>query len=291
MSILRMFFAGLLVFSAACRGDRHGTEQPVAQVYDMYLMPSDIKNIVSDAATPEDSARIASSYIETWAKTQLLYHEAATDAQLDLDDIERRVMEYKYQLITHAFLQQYISRNLDTVVTDAQIRQYYDANKANFELKQNIVKGIVLKINDNTPDKSKPLLWLRSRNPADWEQLRSYAFSFTESPIVSDTTWIPLADLIRNTPLRNVIKNEVQFLATQSYATATDGEDYYMLKIFDYKIADQTSPLEFVREQIRDILLNQRKMALQHQLEVSLLEKARKSNNYKIATRPTNSAD
>lgn len=278
----KVFLAGICIGLTACGMSQTEAEQPIAQVYGTYLMPADIQSIVSEAATPEDSARIANSYVEAWAKTQLLYHEAVTNADLNLDEIERRVLEYKYQLITHAFLQQYIGKNLDTIITDQQIRDYYEANKANFELKQNIVKGVLFKISDQTPDKAKAYGWLRSRNPADWEQLRSYAFSYTQSPVISDTTWIPLADLIRNTPIRNEIKNEVQFLATQYYATATDGEDFYMLRVFEYKMADQTSPIEFVKEQIRDILFNQRKMALQHQLEVSLLEKARKSSNYKI---------
>jgi len=284
MTKRKVFLVSISIFFAACNNGQTEAEQPIAQVYDTYLMPADIKNIVSEAATPEDSARIVNSYVQTWAKTQLLYHEAVTNANLDLNEIERRVLEYKYQLITHAFLQQYIEKNLDTTVTQQQIQEYYQANKANFELKQNIVKGIVLKITDSTPDKAKAYAWLRSKNPDDWEQLRSYAFSYTQNPVVSDTTWITLADLIGNTPLRNEIKNEVQFLATQHYATATDGEELYMLKIFAYKMADQTSPIEFVKDQIRDILLNQRKIALQHQLEVSLLEKARKSNNYKIPT-------
>jgi hypothetical protein len=284
MTKRKVFLVSISIFFAACNNGQTEAEQPIAQVYDTYLMPADIKNIVSEAATPEDSARIVNSYVQTWAKTQLLYHEAVTNANLDLNEIEQRVLEYKYQLITHAFLQQYIEKNLDTTVTQQQIQEYYQANKANFELKQNIVKGIVLKITDSTPDKAKAYAWLRSKNPDDWEKLRSYAFSYTQNPVVSDTTWITLADLIGNTPLRNEIKNEVQFLATQHYATATDGEELYMLKIFAYKMADQTSPIEFVKDQIRDILLNQRKIALQHQLEVSLLEKARKSNNYKIPT-------
>ncbi|MCS7018760.1 MAG: peptidylprolyl isomerase [Cytophagales bacterium] len=269
----------------ACSNPSQESQPPIAQVYDAYLMPADVKNMVGADATPQDSARIVSNYVESWAKMQLLYHEAVTNAELDLNEIERRVLEYKYQLITHAFLQQYINKNLDTVVTEQQIRDYYEANKSNFELKENIVKGLLLKISDVTPDKAKAYQWLRSQNRSDWEQLRSYAFSYTQNPIISDTTWMPLSALIRNTPLREEIRNEVQFLATRNYASATDGEYLYLLKIFDYKIADQPSPLEFVKETIRDVILNQRKMALQHQLEVSLLEKARRSHNYRIANR------
>jgi hypothetical protein len=278
----RVFLAGILIGLTACGISQTEAQQPIAQVYDTYLMPADIRSIVSDATTPEDSTRIVNSYVQTWAKTQLLYHEAVTNADLNLDEIEQRVLEYKYQLITHAFLQQYIAKNLDTVVTVQQIRDYYEANKANFELKQNIVKGVLFKINAQTPDQSKAYGWLRSQNSSDWAQLCSYAFSYTQDPVISDTTWIPLSDLIRNTPIRNEIRNEVQFLATQRYAIAAEGDDIYMLRIFEYKMADQISPIEFVTEQIRDILLNQRKMSLQHQLEVSLLEKAKKSGNYKI---------
>lgn len=282
---MKTFFFCIGILATACNGVNNTKEQPIAQVYDARLMPADIKNLVAAGVSSEDSARIVGNYVETWAKTQLLYHEAAASAETDLNDIERRVSEYRYQLIAHAFLQQYINKNLDTVVTERQIREYYEANKANFELKKNIVKGLLLKISDLTPDKAKAYQWLRSQNRDDWEQLRSYALSYTQNPVISDTVWIPLADLIRNTPLQEVIKNEVQFLATRNYASATDGEYLYMLKIFDYKIADQTSPLDFVRESIRDIILNQRKMALQHQLEVSLLEKARRTDNYRVPAR------
>lgn len=282
---MKTFFFCIGILATACNGVNNTKEQPIAQVYDARLMPADIKNLVAAGVSSEDSARIVGNYVETWAKTQLLYHEAAASAETDLNDIERRVSEYRYQLIAHAFLQQYINKNLDTVVTERQIREYYEANKANFELKKNIVKGLLLKISDLTPDKAKAYQWLRSQNRDDWEQLRSYALSYTQNPVISDTVWIPLADLIRNTPLQEVIKNEVQFLATRNYASATDREYLYMLKIFDYKIADQTSPLDFVRESIRDIILNQRKMALQHQLEVSLLEKARRTDNYRVPAR------
>lgn len=284
-ALQKPMLVSLLLSTAACVGNfESGKEEPIARVYDTYLMPSEIKSVTAGAATPEDSAQIARHYVESWVKIQLLYHEAVAHAKIDLNEIERRTKEYKYQLITHAFLQQYISERLDTVVTEQQIRQYYQTNKANFELKQNIVKGILFKLSDNAPDKAKALGWLKSRYPDDGEQLRSYALNYTENPLISDTTWIPFSELVANTPFQEQIKNEVQFLATQHYAIASDGNYLYMLKILEYKIADQISPLEFVKDQIREIILNQRKMTLQRQLEISLLEKARKSGNYQLAT-------
>ena len=59
-------------------------------------------------------------------------------------------------------------------------------------------------------------------------------------------------------------------------------ENLYFLRIKEYKISDQISPLEFVRNDIKQIILNKRKVAIANQLEEEVFEKAKSSNKYEI---------
>ncbi len=60
-------------------------------------------------------------------------------------------------------------------------------------------------------------------------------------------------------------------------------EDYtYYLKILDYKISEETSPLEFVKDQIKHIIVNKRKLALSGKLEDQIYSKALNEKDFEI---------
>ena len=61
-----------------------------------------------------------------------------------------------------------------------------------------------------------------------------------------------------------------------------DSTYLYFLKIQEYKISEEASPLEFVQEEIRNIILNKRKVALAKGLENDIYERAKENEDYKI---------
>jgi len=78
------------------------------------------------------------------------------------------------------------------------------------------------------------------------------------------------------------LENKIQFLRTTRYAEETDSLYLYLLKIDEYKISEEISPLEFVRSDIRNIILNKRKVELAKSLENEVFQNAKENEDYKI---------
>jgi hypothetical protein len=87
--------------------------------------------------------------------------------------------------------------------------------------------------------------------------------------------------LIQSTPLAS-IPNQEQYLKTNKYVETSDQNFEYFLYIKEYKIADQISPLEFVRDDIKEIIVNKRKIELANQLESDIYSEAQTNNDFEI---------
>ena len=98
---------------------------------------------------------------------------------------------------------------------------------------------------------------------------------------LEDTVWLNFDELIQSTPLAS-IPNHEQYLKTNKYVETNDQNFEYFLYINEYKIADQISPLEFVRDDIKEIIVNKRKIALANQLETDIYAEAQTNNDFEI---------
>jgi hypothetical protein len=100
---------------------------------------------------------------------------------------------------------------------------------------------------------------------------------------ISDSTWIIFDDLVRNSPLME-IPNKVQFLKTNPYSETEDDNFMYFLKVNEYRISDNVSPIEFVTDEIKNIILNKRKVELAKKLEDEVYEHALEKKEFEILT-------
>ena len=98
---------------------------------------------------------------------------------------------------------------------------------------------------------------------------------------MEDSIWINFDDIIKNTPLAE-IPNKVQFLRTRKFVESSDDNSKYYLKIDEYKKTDDIAPLEIVRDQIANIIINKRKVELAGNLEKEVYDKAVQTNAFEI---------
>lgn len=263
------------------QGVENNSENLIASVGNSFLFRSDIVNLVGPNTSAEDSTLITERFVKNWIKKELLVQEANSNVRIDLSEIERKVSDYRYTLLSYEYQKLVVERSLDTVVNENEIEAYYNENKANFVLRQNIFRGRFLKVSQEAPKKSSIRRWIKSSRPQDLESLRSYAFQFADNYSLEDSTWIKFDDIIKNSPL-STVSNKVQFLRRNRYVEETDSTYLYLLKIEEYKISEEISPLEFVRDEIRDIILNKRKVLLAKNLENGIYERAKENEDYKI---------
>jgi hypothetical protein len=88
-------------------------------------------------------------------------------------------------------------------------------------------------------------------------------------------------ELVRNSPLAE-IPNKVQFLKSNPYYEIEDDNYLYYLKVVEYRISDNVSPLEFVRDEITNIILNKRKVELAKKLEDEVYNSALEKEEFEI---------
>jgi hypothetical protein len=284
--MLRYFiFIGLILVNFACNylnfKQKDDTDNKVlAKVHGKYLYLKEVKHLLNNADA-QDSANILQRYIDTWVKRQLLFYEADEKAEIDREELERRTEEYRYQLLMYAYQKQYIEANLDTVVTSEQIQKYYTENIQNFELKQHIVRCIYAKFPKDAPKKEEMQAKIATDNADDIEDFKSYCYIYAKEKNIKDSIWLPFEQAIAYTPFAG-IENAIQFLKNTKNSVQEDDNFWYVLRILDYKMADQVSPVAYVKEQIVATILNQRKIILQQQHEEGILAKARKTEDYEI---------
>lgn len=257
------------------------SETLVASVGSSYLFEADIANLVEPGMSAEDSTRITEQYVRNWIKKELLVKEATGNVRIDQSEIDKKVADYRYTLLSYEYQKLKIQQLLDTAITNEEILNYYNENQENFALRQNIIRGRFLKINQKAPKKADARRWIKSSRPQDLNSLKDYAFQFASSYSLEDSTWLRFDDITKNSPY-STLTNKIQFLRTTQYTEETDSLYLYLLKIDDYKISEEISPLEFVRADIRNIILNKRKVELAKSLENEVFQNAKENEDYKI---------
>ncbi|OEK02463.1 hypothetical protein BFP97_13445 [Roseivirga sp. 4D4] len=288
MKLRYLFILAILTSSLSCeyfasseQGSVDNSKALVASVGNSFLFESDIANLVSPQTNREDSILIVEQFVRNWVKKELLVKEANSSVKINQSEIEKKVSDYRYTLLSYEYQKQMIQQSLDTAVSTEEIENYYEENRENFALRQNIFRGRYLKISNDAPKKNDIRRWIKSSRPQDLESLKSYAFQFADNYSLEDSTWIKFDDIIKNSPL-STVSNKVQFLRRNRYVEEADSVYLYLLKIQEYKISEEASPLEFVQEEIRNIILNKRKVALAKGLENDIYERAKENEDYKI---------
>lgn len=286
-------FAGLLVFlfvSCDYLKMRDGADssvqegKKVARANDNFLYAADLSGIVPPGASAEDSARLVKRFVNSWIRKQLMISEASRNIEFDQQELERKILDYRYALMVYEYEKYYVNTALHKEVTEEEIKEYYQANKDNFELKQIIIQGLYVKVPKEAPRLNRLREFLELDDKQDLEKLKSYCYRFSTDFMLDKNTWINFEELVVNTPLMS-IPNKVQWLQANKKVETSDDRYLYFLNVVDYKISNQQSPLEFVRDQIETILINKRKTELAARLEREIYEKAQKSNAFEIYAR------
>lgn len=258
-----------------------GERKLVARVKNAYLYADELKGIVSDKTTKDDSAARMNAYVTSWVRKQLLIEEALKTININETELERKVQDYRYSLISYEFLNYYIQQHLNDSVDEASIQAYYKAHLDNFILKQNIIRGTYIKVSKDAPRTKRIKDLMFSSKEKEVNELKSYCLSFSAAYHLADSSWIEFDKLAVNSPLAE-IPNKIQFLRTYSYYETYDQSYLYFLKVDAYKITDNVSPLEFVKQDIKNIILNKRKVELAKNLEDEVYENAAKRKDFEV---------
>ena len=253
-------------------------EKPVARAFNEYLYPSDLEGVVPKGTSMKDSTLLVQSYIENWIRQTVILKQATDNVELDQDALEKQLETYRQSLIIYSYEQQLIAQNLDTVVSNAQIKKYYEENKDNFELKKSIVKATYAKIPKNALKIELAKKWFNSTKLKDRNELETYCMQFSPNYSLVDTSWIYLDELSVSIPLDRF--SEASILQKNNLINFSDKDFVYLVKVKDFMYKEDLSPLEFETDNIKNIIINKRKIELIDKMENQVYQKARDGEDF-----------
>jgi hypothetical protein len=271
-----MAMALLLLTTACNRADRNRV--PVARVDNTWLYLDDVTHTIPDGAKASDSIFAVRSFTDQWIRQQILLKHAEENLREAKPDFERQLRDYRNSLLIYSFEEQLVQQNLDTVVTDQQIRAYYDANKEDFILKDNIVKVLYVKLFRNDPSAAPIRRLMQNLLDADRLKLAALCRQSAVNYYLDDEVWLFFNDLLKEIPI--VTYNQEAFITNNRFVEINDSVYHYIIAIRDFRITDNYSPVSLEKERIRFSILNQRKAALLQKLSEDLYQRASRKSRF-----------
>lgn len=272
----------IVILAGSCRNiNNHARRVSVASAGDVNLYLDQIPDLIQPGTPHADSAAIFQNYINKWARRELLFQKAEGNLSPELrDEIEKQLEESRVNLIIYQYQRQMMLEKMDTLVTDNELEAYYSDNQESFVLNSNIVKALFIKLPAETPDINKIRILARSNEQTDLQQLEKTCFQFADKFDDFKEKWVPLNRI--SVELPDDISNEENFLRRTSFYETSDSIFIYLVSIRDYKLRSSVAPFEYVRDDIKRIIWNNRKFDFIRSLENGIYNDALKENKFRL---------
>lgn len=279
----------LLALSWGCNGNRPRIpfleekdpgKKKIARVYDKILYDTDLKGIQNEDINSTDSNELVKAYINNWIKQQVILKKAEDNLTEFQKNIEQQIQDYRNTLIIYQYEKELVNQRLDTNVTEDEMREYFNSHKNNFELKRNILRLNYVKIRNNSPELSKLRMWMKEPEADKNIKLLDYCQKNAENYYFRSNVWLDFNDVIKEIPIKTY--DQEQFIQNNKYVEINDENFVYFIKILDFRIKNSVSSFEFEKQNLKNIILNQRKMKLISEMESRIMNEATQNNSYEI---------
>lgn len=241
------------------------------------LFREDLKDILPKNIAKEDSLLLVKSYIQDWAIKKLLLKKAEKNNSLEaLENINKLVQDYRESLLINNYKEELVKQQLDTIISQDEVENYYNFNKENFKLNEVLLKLKYLHFDDNIKDKKEIIKLFKSDDIEAAEQLEQMQLSFKKYQL-NDSVWTQLDKILLKLPVskENLLK-KTKFIQKQ------DSLGLYLVAVKDVLNRNDIAPLSYIEPTIKEMILHKRKIELIREIEKIIVKDATEKNNFKI---------
>lgn len=255
-------------------------DEVVAKVGKHKLYYSELSAFIPEGVSSLDSTNLALAYIDSWATDLIFNDKAVEQLSKEEQDVSAEIEAYRRSLLRFRYEQRYVADRLDTLVSEDQIQEFYDAHQDLFSLERPILKVRFIDISKQAEEKDVILQKMGSRKDEDVLEAEYLAEGAAIKYFDSSETWMDALLLAREfgtdygTMLACLEKNYI-ILDDED---RTDVKVAYVCEIKRTGIA----PIEFCQERVKDYILNGRKRDILVSLERRLLQESRDNGHLVI---------
>jgi hypothetical protein len=273
-----LFAITVVLGSVACQKPAPQAEY-VAQVFDEYLLRSELASQIPSALSKDDSTKRAKTIINNWVKEQVVLQKA----KFNIDDdgrFEALIEDYRNDLLIYEYENQLVMQELDTAVTAQDLEDYYEANRQNFILRDFVVRMRFMVLPSDLEQIDKLTKKFKEYSEKDSLDLNEKADEIALKFIDKPQEWIILESVLKEIPYD--LDDFERKLTHGNYVELEKNGKIYLFKIHEFNHKDGISPFQFEKERIRNTLLNQRKLTLLEHMRSELFQEALEKGKIKI---------
>ena len=271
-----------LFFSSCSTSDQKDNEREViARVNDTYLSKEDIKGILPEGISSQDSINRVRNFINLWAVEQLFMDQSKRNLTFsEQKEYDKLVEDYRQTLYVNAYKDAIIKKSIDLSITNEDIKKYYEENSENFTLKEDLIKLRYLHLPSGFDDIVATQTRFNRFNDDDKEDLLQKKLEFITYSL-EDSTWIEIREVLRKIP---VLKKqpEKRLVTKGKYIQTKDSLGTYMVKIEDVREKNTKPPISFIKPVIKQIIINRRKQELIKKIEKDITKDAIENKQFEI---------
>ena len=251
--------------------------KPIASVHNNNLYTEDIKLLIPKNIEKNDSLVFTRSIINSWAVKQLLLKKAEdNNTQNDNSEINNLVKDYRQALLINGYKERLIKQQLDTLIEQQEIIDYYKLNSKNFRLNEELIKTRYLHFSNDLIDRKEVVKSFKKGTIEDLEELEIKQLTFKQM-MLNDSVWTPLENVLLKIPF-----SRINLLKKTKLLQKEDSLGLYLVTIKDVLLRNQIAPLSHIKPTIKQMILHQRKLQLIRDLEKIILKDAIQNKSYKI---------
>ena len=254
-------------------------ENVVAQVDSHQLLASEITNLIPSGLPREDSLALLRQYVNSWALSLLMEKRAEKELAKEEKDVHRALEEYRRSLLVFRYEKNYLEQRIDTLITEAEHRQFFQENQALFQLNQPIAKVRYIKVSKNSPQLETLRKLYRTRSLEEIYELEQLAQSTAEKYETFQDQWISASQLARDLPLQT---DDCINAMSKGYFECSDNYSFYFVMVFEQINTGNPAPQEYEDANIRNMILAKRKQELLRQLEHQVLQDGWQTQQLKV---------
>ena len=269
---MKRYFLFLLLL-ISCDFNKKSDDNYVARVGEEFLSYSYLNDLIPENISVEDSVELANKIISEWATSKLLLQNAQNNLnENEKESIDEKSKKYRDNLILSDYKNKISKNNPDTIVTDNEIKVFFENNSKNFTLYNEIIQGRYLKLNKNNFNINEIKRRFNRFNLGDRYFFDSISiqllnYSFNDSTWINKNLFFNKIPTLNNDEIQRIVKNNLFYIKEDSLAL-------YLIKINKYKKANDYAPLDYIYERIGELISNRKRIDYLTKIEKELIEDA-----------------
>ena len=256
------------------------SEDPIARVHESYLYKDDLLPLLPPNLTKEDSTTIVSNYIDNWIKEQVIIYQANNNLSDMQKDFDQRVENYRNSLLIYAYERKLIQQKLDTSISDYDLEAYYNSNVDNFKLDDCAIRAYYIKIDSAIHDPKKIEKQIVSSDATEIEELKAYCQSYAVEYFFDENKWLNCSEIAAKVVLTDAERSSLNYPG-RFVSVSYGGYSFYIFTLETIG-AGEKAPFKLVQENIKERIINKRKVELINQMRLDLYNEALNKKNAEI---------